>query len=53
MVNEEELVLRLADGGVRTVYLEELSVDDQIDIVSRAELIVLFTVIEAVVTIKA
>lgn len=42
LINEEELVRRLTELGVRTVYLEELSVDDQIDIVSRAELIVLF-----------
>ena len=42
VVNEDELVRRLMERGVRTVYLEELSVDDQIDLVSRAELIVLF-----------
>ena len=40
-VNEEELTAMLAELGVRRVFLEELSVDQQIDLVSRAELIVL------------
>jgi capsular polysaccharide biosynthesis protein len=42
-VNEEELAARLETLGVRRVFLEELPVDEQIDVVSRAELIVLAT----------
>ena len=40
-VNEEELTAMLEQAGVRRVFLEELSVDEQIDLVSRSELIVL------------
>jgi capsular polysaccharide biosynthesis protein len=40
-VNESELMAMLEPLGVRRVFLEELSVDEQIDLVSRAELIVL------------
>jgi hypothetical protein len=40
-VNEDELTAMLAELGVRRVFLEELSVDEQIDLISRAELIVL------------
>ena len=40
-VNEDELVAMLEALGVRRVFLEEIPVDEQIDLVSRAELIVL------------
>jgi capsular polysaccharide biosynthesis protein len=40
-VNEDELTAMLEPLGVRRVFLEDLSVDEQIDLVSRAELIVL------------
>ncbi len=40
-VNEDELTAMLEQLGVRRVFLEELSVEEQIDLVSRAELIVL------------
>ena len=42
VVNEEELVARLEQLNVRRVFIEELSVDEQIDVISRAELILLF-----------
>lgn len=42
VVNEQELVARLEELNVRRVFMEELSVDEQIDVISRAELILLF-----------
>jgi capsular polysaccharide biosynthesis protein len=39
-VNEEELAARLEALDVRRVFMEELSLDEQIDVISRAELIV-------------
>lgn len=41
-VNEEELAARLEQLGVRRVFMEELPIDEQIDLISRAQLVVLF-----------
>jgi capsular polysaccharide biosynthesis protein len=41
-VNEAELMAALEKLSVRRVFMEELSVDEQIDLVSRAELLLLF-----------
>jgi capsular polysaccharide biosynthesis protein len=42
-LNEDELVARLEKLDVRRVFMEELTVDQQVDVISRAELIVLAT----------
>lgn len=42
-LNEEELVARLEQLDVRRIFMEEMSIDEQIDVISRAELIVLPT----------
>lgn len=41
VVNEDELMERLEELNIRRVFMEDLPIDEQIDVVSRAELIVL------------
>ena len=41
LVNEEEVVSMLKRNGIRRVYLEEMSLEYQLDLMSRAELILI------------